>query len=105
MTFKSISSDLSFPKTANYSFLSGSVASALITTVSLRKAFILLSPRSPLNVAVIPMSLYLFISKIAERNRFLIIVGASEKNSESISSIKILVPKGIFPVRTSEWVQ
>jgi hypothetical protein len=42
------------------------------------------------------------MSKIAERNRFLFIVGASEKNNESISSIKILVPKGIFPVRTSE---
>jgi hypothetical protein len=102
MTFTSISSTLSFPKTSNYSFLSGSVASDLITTVLLRKAFILLSPRSPLKVAVIPISLYLFMSRIAERNRFLFIVGASEKNRESISSIKTLVPKGIFPVRTSE---
>ena len=102
MTLESNSTVLRFPKTSNYSFLSGSMAPVFITTESTRSAFITLRPWSPLNVAVIPITLYLLRRRIAERNLFSIIRGRSAKNKESISSINKMVFKGILPVRTSE---
>jgi hypothetical protein len=101
ITCASTSAALRFPKTSNYNFLSGSTAPTFITTVSLMSALIILSPRSPLKVAVIPTILYLFISKIDESNLVPLMTGTSEKNSESISSIKRVVPVGILPVRRS----
>jgi hypothetical protein len=92
---------LRFPKTSSYSFLSGSTAPTFIVAVSLRRVLIILSPRSPLKVAVIPIILYLFSSKIDESNLFPLTTGASEKKSASISSIKRIVPIGILPVRRS----
>jgi hypothetical protein len=61
----------------------------------------MLSPRSPLKVAVIPKTLYLFKSKTAELSLLLQMTGESEKNSESISSTKMIVLVGILPVRRS----
>jgi hypothetical protein len=43
----------------------------------------------------------LFISKIDESTLVPLIIGTSEKKSESISSIKRVVPVGILPVRKS----
>ena len=101
ITFESTSAAWRFPKTSNYSTLSDSVASVLITTLSFVKAFILLSPCSPLNVAVIPITLYLFKRMIAESSLVPIIVGVSAKKSESISSTRSIALKGMLPVRRS----
>jgi hypothetical protein len=101
ITFESISVELSLPKTSNSSILSDSTVPVVITTLLFIKAFILLSPYSPLNVAVIPITLYLFKRIIAESSRVPTIVGASVKKSESISSTRSIVPKGMLPVRRS----
>jgi hypothetical protein len=102
MTFESISVTLRFPKTSNYSFLSGSVTPFFITTESVSNVFITLRPCSPLNVAVIPITLYLLRNKIGETTLFPEMIGLSAKNKESISSMNKTQCKGILPVRISE---
>jgi hypothetical protein len=99
--FESISVGLSLPKTSNYSILSDSAVPVFITTLSFMKVFIFLSPCSPLNVAVIPITLYLFKRIIAEISLFPTIVGVSAKKNESISSTRSIAPKEMLPVRRS----
>jgi len=95
----------SFPNTSNSSFRSCYTSPILTTAESLRTAFILLSPWSPLKVAVTPITLYLFSKRIEEISLPLAILGVSAKNRESISSTNNTEVRGILSVRKSSYVQ
>lgn len=90
-----------FPIISNWSVLSRTMSVVLITLLSVINYKILFLPWSPLNVAVIPITLYLFNKRIAEMNLIPFIYGLSLKKSASISSTKTRVSKGMSPVRKS----
>jgi len=91
----------SLPNTSNCNFLSYSTSPTLIKVESLREAFIKFNPLSPLKVAVIPITLYLFKRRTEEISLFSLTTGASMKNKESISSTKRIVERGTMPVSKS----